>query len=108
MDNKLAEDRVGTASREAILSDNIFVVAPGVWRMKDVFVNVFIVQNLEQTNWVLVDTGVQTSGEKIRRMVHTIFGSHARPSSIILTHGHFDHVGSVEVLAEQWGVPVYC
>lgn len=108
MANKLAEDRVITASKEAQLADNIFIVAPGVWRMKDIFVNVFIIQNLESTNWILVDTGLKTSAPKIRNMVRTIFGSDARPSSIILTHGHFDHVGSVQELADDWGVPVYC
>jgi glyoxylase-like metal-dependent hydrolase (beta-lactamase superfamily II) len=35
------------------------------------------------------------------------FGRNARPSAIILTHGHFDHVGSLETLAAEWDVPVY-
>lgn len=38
----------------------------------------------------------------------SIRGSDTRPSSIILTHGHFDHVGSVLQLADEWAVPVYC
>ena len=29
------------------------------------------------------------------------------PTCILLTHGHFDHVGSVTRLARQWNVPVY-
>ncbi|TIW88150.1 MAG: MBL fold metallo-hydrolase, partial [Mesorhizobium sp.] len=29
------------------------------------------------------------------------------PSAIILTHGHFDHVGTVLELAKMWDVPVY-
>jgi glyoxylase-like metal-dependent hydrolase (beta-lactamase superfamily II) len=107
MENRVAERPI-TASHEASLGNNIFIVAPGVWRMKDIFVNVFIIQNLESTNWVLVDTGIKTSAPKIKSMVRTVFGSEARPSSIILTHGRFDHVGSVEQLADEWGVPVYC
>src|SRR4051794_3070678 len=35
------------------------------------------------------------------------FSRRARPSAIILTHGHFDHVGALEHLAEHWDAPVY-
>jgi glyoxylase-like metal-dependent hydrolase (beta-lactamase superfamily II) len=35
------------------------------------------------------------------------FGKDSRPQAILLTHGHFDHVGSVIKLSELWDVPVY-
>jgi glyoxylase-like metal-dependent hydrolase (beta-lactamase superfamily II) len=40
-------------------------------------------------------------------MAKELFGENNRPSSIILTHGHFDHIGSLKLLAEEWNVPVY-
>jgi glyoxylase-like metal-dependent hydrolase (beta-lactamase superfamily II) len=89
------------------ISKNVFTVAPGVWRMKDIFVNVFIIQDTEGTNWVLVDAGLKTSASKIKNMVTEIFGSTSRPASIILTHGHFDHIGSLKKLVDEWGIPVY-
>ncbi|MBZ9936945.1 MBL fold metallo-hydrolase [Mesorhizobium sp. BR1-1-16] len=57
--------------------------------------------------WVLVDTGLSGSAGPIRRAAAARFGEGARPAAIILTHGHFDHVGAVERLAADWDAPVY-
>ncbi len=58
-------------------------------------------------NWVLVDAGLRTSKQAILECAERRFGNGARPRAIILTHGHFDHVGSVEALAALWDCPVY-
>jgi len=86
---------------------NMFTVAPGVWGRKDVFVNFFIIQDTIHNEWVLVDTGLKWSSPKIKEMATYLFGKESKPEAIILTHGHFDHVGSVESLAEEWDVPVF-
>lgn len=86
---------------------NMFTVAPGVWGRKDVFVNFFIIQDLINGEWVLVDTGLKWSADKIKEMAEYLFGPASKPQAIILTHGHFDHVGSVENLANEWDVPVF-
>lgn len=85
----------------------LFAVAPGVWGMKDIFVNVYMIANSHDDSWVLVDAGLKWSAKKIKNMAWRLFGKHSKPSAIILTHGHFDHVGSVKQLAEEWEVPVY-
>lgn len=86
---------------------DMFAVAPGVWGMKDIFVNLYIVINTENKSWVLVDAGLKTAYPKIKKMAALLFGTDSRPSCIILTHGHFDHNGSVKQLADEWDVPVY-
>ncbi|WEX11751.1 MBL fold metallo-hydrolase [Chelativorans sp. AA-79] len=58
-------------------------------------------------DWVLIDSGIAGSAGAIREAAGMRFGEGNPPSSIVLTHGHFDHVGALEVLAEEWDVPVY-
>jgi glyoxylase-like metal-dependent hydrolase (beta-lactamase superfamily II) len=40
-------------------------------------------------------------------MAEHLFWPDIRPSAIVLTHAHFDHVGSLNTLADEWEVPVY-
>lgn len=72
-------------------------------------VNVCLVGNPKGKSgeWVLVDTGLENSSDFIVQSVEKRFGKDSRPQAIILTHGHFDHVGSVIKLSELWDVPVF-
>ncbi|PRY08906.1 glyoxylase-like metal-dependent hydrolase (beta-lactamase superfamily II) [Pontibacter ummariensis] len=83
-----------------------FSVAPLVWGLKTVFVNLYFVAEPDGS-WVLIDTGVAGSASKIKEMAEGLFGENNRPKAILLTHGHFDHIGSVKELAEEWEVPVF-
>lgn len=103
---------VKNAEHTSIKSSGLeyYKVSPGVWGMKIIFVNIYIVASGENqgNNWVLIDAGLKGSGEKIKRMAEHIFGKDTQPSAIILTHGHFDHVGALEELLEIWAdAPVY-
>jgi glyoxylase-like metal-dependent hydrolase (beta-lactamase superfamily II) len=79
-------------------------VADGVVGLRIVMVNVFAVRG--ESGWILVDTGLPYSADRIRRWAGTHFGNVA-PQAIILTHGHFDHVGSARELADGWNISVF-
>jgi glyoxylase-like metal-dependent hydrolase (beta-lactamase superfamily II) len=57
--------------------------------------------------WVLIDAGLPGSARLIAGAAAARFGEGSRPRAIILTHGHFDHVGALESLADRWDAPVY-
>lgn len=57
--------------------------------------------------WVLVDAGMAGSARVIRRAAEHRFGTQSRPAAILMTHGHFDHVGALKALALLWDVPVF-
>ncbi len=74
------------------------------------FVNVVFVgpPGAGDRGWVLVDAGLVVGTRPlIKNAAAARFGEGARPSAIVLTHGHFDHVGVLEDLAAEWDVPVY-
>lgn len=84
-------------------------VNPDILVLEFTVVNAFLIgnSNAKSGEWVLVDTGLENSADFILQNVENRFGRDSRPQAIILTHGHFDHVGSVLKLSEQWDVPVY-
>lgn len=58
-------------------------------------------------DWVLIDAGMPKSGEAIKKAAVDRFGEDNPPKAIILTHAHFDHIGGLIDLLEEWDVPVY-
>ena len=79
-------------------------IAQGLVGLRIMLVNVFAVS--DPGGWTLIDAGLYLSADRIRRWATSHFGDQ-KPRSIVLTHGHFDHVGSLKELADGWDVPIY-
>ena len=84
-------------------------VAPDVAGLKTLFVNLFLIGTPGEGNpWVLVDAGLPGYAGKIKKKAEALFGPGAKPSAIVLTHGHFDHTGELKSLLKEWpDGPIY-
>src|SRR5690606_13952135 len=78
----------------------------GVWRLRILFVNVYFLA-ADDDQWVLIDTGLKGAGHKIEKAAAHLFGENKPPAAIILTHGHFDHIGALPYLLSRWDSPVF-
>lgn len=107
MDKQIPLDR----SVEAELDDHHAVkeIAPDIAYKRLVMVNVVYlgVPEARDGQWVLIDAGITGSAGAIEKGAEKRFGKKGPPAAIIMTHGHFDHVGALESLADRWGVPIF-
>lgn len=82
-------------------------VLPDLYCYNVQIVNIVLIGKPETNEFVLIDAGMPGSVDKIISTIEERFGANARPKAIILTHGHFDHVGAIVELIKHWDVPVY-
>ncbi|MGY2050967.1 MBL fold metallo-hydrolase [Methylobacterium sp. JK268] len=89
--------------------DGTHAIAPDVAYQRHTLVNVVFLgpPGAGDRGWVLVDAGIPGSRPGIVAAAEARFGAGARPAAILMTHGHFDHTGVLEDLAQDWDVPVW-
>ncbi|MCA0969706.1 MBL fold metallo-hydrolase [Halobacillus litoralis] len=88
---------MGHAESEQVLEDIAFY--------RTLIANVVFIGKPDD-DWILIDCGIANYAKRIREAAEKRYGDRP-PKAIILTHGHFDHVGSADKLADYWKVPIY-
>jgi glyoxylase-like metal-dependent hydrolase (beta-lactamase superfamily II) len=88
---------------------NLHEVASDLAYARLIMVNVIFLgrHGARDREWVLIDAGLFGTKSMIKDAAAARFGAGSRPGAIVLTHGHFDHVGVLEDLAAEWDVPVW-
>ena len=71
------------------------------FEMGSIGTNCYVVYN-EKGNCAIVDCDGNTTA-----LFHYISQNNLKPSHILLTHGHFDHIGAVEEVKEKYGCTIY-
>lgn len=82
-------------------------VLPDLYCYTVQIVNIVMVGDPASGDFVLIDAGMPESADSIITAVESRFGKGSQPRAIILTHGHFDHVGAIIELIQKWDIPVY-
>jgi glyoxylase-like metal-dependent hydrolase (beta-lactamase superfamily II) len=80
-------------------------VAEGVHRVEDSYTNWYVVES-DDGRLTIVDAGVPTSWASLEEALGRLGRSLGDVEALVLTHGHFDHIGIAEKLRRH-GIPVY-
>ena len=80
-------------------------VADGVHRIADAYTNWYLLE--DDGRMTIVDCGVPTSWESLHHALAQLGRNAGEVEAVVLTHGHFDHVGFAERARRELGVPVY-
>jgi glyoxylase-like metal-dependent hydrolase (beta-lactamase superfamily II) len=63
--------------------------------------NCYIFSN-EEKECLVIDPGGDAN-----KLTSILQQQHLKPVAILLTHAHFDHIGAVDDIRQEWNIPVY-
>lgn len=66
----------------------------------DMGVNCYILENTQTRQCLIVDPG-----DEAARIIARV--GERKPCAVLLTHGHFDHIGAVDAVCAAFAIPLY-
>ncbi|MFM2475468.1 MBL fold metallo-hydrolase, partial [Burkholderia cenocepacia] len=79
--------------------------APGIHRLAIARTNMYLVE--VDAGALLVDAGLPACWRPLHDALDAIGRRPSDVAGVLLTHGHFDHVGLARRIVERWSVPVW-
>lgn len=80
-------------------------IAPGVHRVQDAYVNWYLVE--EDRSLTVIDTGHPASWDSFQRVLAELGRRPTDVEAVVLTHGHFDHMGFAAKAQSRWRLPLW-
>ncbi len=80
-------------------------VVDGVHRLAHAAVNVYLIE--DDAGVTVVDTGLPATFRRLQSALADLGRSARDVKAVVLTHAHFDHVGSAREAFRQWQVPIW-
>jgi len=77
----------------------------GIHRIEDAYTNWYLVE--DGGRLTVVDTGLPRSWNSLQAALRELHRAVQDIDAVVLTHGHFDHMGFARRAARELGVPVY-
>ncbi|MBV9604218.1 MAG: MBL fold metallo-hydrolase [Solirubrobacterales bacterium] len=81
--------------------------AERIHRIEDAHTNWYLVEDGPHSGLTVVDTGLPRSWASLQAALGELGRSTADIEAVVLTHGHFDHMGFARRAQQELGVPIW-